>query len=172
MTDEQLQRLMSKLDGPAPAPGLDDRIAARLEGAATQPPRRLAWLRRPVSVQPVWAAIAASLLVILGATAGALWRSTPVTRPAPAIDRPSNAERITFALEAQSAHQVDLIGDFTKWKPVPLEPESGGRWSRTIEVPRGRHRYQFLVDGVPATDPIAERHRDDGFGGRDAILEL
>jgi 1,4-alpha-glucan branching enzyme len=38
-------------------------------------------------------------------------------------------------------------------------------------VPGRRYQYQFVVDGRWVTDPLAPA-ADDGFGGRNAVLDL
>jgi hypothetical protein len=48
-----------------------------------------------------------------------------------------------------------------------------GVWFRWLEIPRGRHRYKFLVDGVHwVTDPENPRQAGDGSGGRASALTV
>lgn len=83
---------------------------------------------------------------------------------------------VRFVLEAPGAGSVAVAGDFSRWEPVPLARQwRDGEpvWSGLVAVPRGEHRYMFVVDGSRwVTDPLATTVRDDGFGNRNAILSL
>jgi hypothetical protein len=65
------------------------------------------------------------------------------------------------------AREVVVIGDFNGWRAgaTPLAREGAThRWSATIALRDGAHRYAFVVDGTRwAPDPAAERvQADDG----------
>jgi hypothetical protein len=63
---------------------------------------------------------------------------------------------VRLVLEAPSASRVALAGDFNGWSrtATPLRATSrAGVWSAVVALPRGRHRYAFVVDDtqwVPA----------------------
>lgn len=84
--------------------------------------------------------------------------------------------RVTFELHAPDAGQVELAGSFNQWQvgSIMLEgPDASGRWTVDMDLPVGRHEYSFLVDGREwIADPTAMTYRDDGFGQKNAILEL
>lgn len=54
--------------------------------------------------------------------------------------------------------QVEVIGTFTGWKPVPMTCEISGGWEVALhEIPGHRtHHYMLLADGKPVQD----RHSD------------
>ena len=83
---------------------------------------------------------------------------------------------VRFLLEAPSAGSVAVAGDFSRWDPIALTPHLRDGtliWSGVVAVPRGEHRYMFVVDGSRwVTDPLAVAVKDDGFGNRNAILSL
>lgn len=83
---------------------------------------------------------------------------------------------VRFVFEEPSAQTVAVAGDFSRWEPIELQPRwrEGRRvWTGMVAVPRGEHRYMFVVDGSQwVTDPLAPAVGDDGFGGRNAILSL
>lgn len=83
---------------------------------------------------------------------------------------------VTFAIEAPDAKQIELVGSFSNWEPgqIKLEdPDGDGRWSASVKLEEGRHEYMFLVDGEAwITDPSATIHRPDGFGRKNAIIEI
>ena len=47
-----------------------------------------------------------------------------------------------------------------------------GRWLKELALPPGRYEYRFVVDGVWTDDPAAAELVDNGFGGRNAILNV
>ncbi len=77
-----------------------------------------------------------------------------------------SVEMITFHYRATTAERVCLVGDFNNWSADshPMRRQPDGSWIIDIALNRGRHYYQFLVDGEPVLDPDAmcavrkERH--------------
>jgi 1,4-alpha-glucan branching enzyme len=46
-------------------------------------------------------------------------------------------------------------------------------WSVTLPLTPGRYEYMFVVDGQRwVSDPAAIEQSDDGFGARNAVLEV
>jgi hypothetical protein len=90
----------------------------------------------------------------------------------------SAAERVmvSFRLEAPSASQVSLAGDFNGWRAgeLPLKQGQSGVWEITVPLHTGViYTYDFLIDGqqwIP--DPHSETQVDDGFGGLASVLRL
>jgi 1,4-alpha-glucan branching enzyme len=73
------------------------------------------------------------------------------------------------------ARTVQAAGDFNGWNPTetPLEQVSNGAWTVTIPLEPGRYEYQFVVDGEQwIADPFAVEQNDDGFGSRNAVLDV
>ena len=73
--------------------------------------------------------------------------------------RPYSARRqqhnVTLFCDAPGAGGVTLVGDFNSWNPVatPMRRTPDGRWTASLELHHGHHRYLFLVDGTPTLDP-------------------
>ncbi len=73
------------------------------------------------------------------------------------------------------AQTVGVAGDFNGWDPVqtPLEPTASGAWTVTLPLEPGRYEYMFVVDGTQwIEDPFADEQHDDGFGSRNAVLDV
>jgi Glycogen recognition site of AMP-activated protein kinase len=130
------------------------------------------WSPRPITIsfRPGYALAAIAALTLL---AGRL--------PAPVQD--AGAGQISragtpppvyvqFRLNAAGAHQVELAGSFTGWKPaVPLRETSPGVWTALVPLRPGVHDYAFVVDGRWTADPEAPQV-DDSFGGTNSRISL
>lgn len=100
--------------------------------------------------------------------------ASPVSGEGNTVTRDDGVDTIqyVFTLKAAEAGRVCLAGDFNGWKvcEAPMERVGGDTWSITIELPRGRHEYMFVIDDQWVTDPNAMGYSDDGFGNRNSVL--
>jgi 1,4-alpha-glucan branching enzyme len=72
---------------------------------------------------------------------------------------------VEFRHKAPKAKSVELVGDFNAWKSGLLAMKRDGSvWTLVVPLHPGRHKYLFLDDGEPKTDPGAETA--DGPEGR------
>ncbi|MBI4168724.1 MAG: glycoside hydrolase family 13 [Acidobacteria bacterium] len=168
-----LQRLLAEA-GSLPLHQAPEDLVARVRARlATAAPRQAS---RPPQRKPflLWvpAAAAAGLLLLLTVSR---WQTGPPAQ-APGAPLAGATVPVTFTLRAPGAHEVAVVGDFNQWQvgTVPLaEREGDGTWTATVPIPRGRHQYQFVIDGrtwVP--DPEAPIQVDDGFGNKNTVLEV
>jgi hypothetical protein len=134
-------------------------------------PRVLHW--RPAS------AIAVMALVAAGAVAAAqmMGIGTPRASDSAAIPAASNVAPVLIRLVVMEpgATTVQVAGDFNGWNPerTPLEQLSNGAWAVTLPLEPGRYEYMFVVDGARwVSDPFAVELSDDGFGARNAVLDV
>jgi len=76
---------------------------------------------------------------------------------------------VRLMFEAPGAQGVTVAGDFNAWnaEATPLSRDEGSRrWSVTLALRAGEHRYAFVVDGTRwVPDPHAE-HSVEGENGR------
>ena len=111
----------------------------------------------------------------------------PARRMAPA---PVNAEPTSFVLRAEEAagassdtrsvrvrvpgaRRVELMGDFTEWKPVALQPVGGDVWALAVRpVAPGTYRLSIRVDGGPWQAPPGLPAFTDEFSGEVAVLVI
>jgi 1,4-alpha-glucan branching enzyme len=81
-----------------------------------------------------------------------------------------------FTVKAPHAKRVSLAGDFNNWRHNELrllKAEAKGVWTVTVPLSPGRYKYMFVVDGKQwQTDPLAESHEQDGFGNKNAVVEV
>ena len=121
-----------------------------------------------LSFRLVGAAAAAALIVFFAFT---FVFNTPDTSPI------CSAE-VQFSLKINDgkAHTVAIAGDFNGWNPQANtleDPDGDGIWTATLDLEPGRYEYMFVLDGEEwFPDPNALRYVKDGFGNKNAILEI
>lgn len=184
---EEAERLRELFETPRPIGPAPDWIEARVMGGlperrASAIRRVLQWVVQPRSMQvrPVTlGAFAAAVLAVL-----LLWPAdgAPPVRPTP--DSPVRTAAtlgddgrvyVQFVYVAPEAGAVTVAGDFNEWAPEGFElrdPDGDGVWTGRLPLTQGLHKYMFVVDGEWVTDPLAERHVDDGFGNRNALIDV
>jgi len=84
--------------------------------------------------------------------------------------------QFSLKINDNKAHTVAIAGDFNGWNPqtnVLEDPEGDGIWTGTLNLEPGRYEYMFVMDGEKwFPDPNALRYVKDGFGNKNAILEI
>lgn len=131
-------------------------------------PRVLQW-------NALQAAGAAACVVVL---AVAMWpapRPAGTTGPEGTPQRAASPVLVRLVMLQPGARSVQAAGDFNGWDPAntPLEPTTSGAWTVTLRLEPGRYEYMFVVDGERwVADPFAIEQTDDGFGARNAVLDV
>ncbi|MGB2783832.1 MAG: zf-HC2 domain-containing protein [Atribacterota bacterium] len=84
--------------------------------------------------------------------------------------------QFSLKINDNKAHTVAIAGDFNGWNPqanILEDPEGDGIWTGTLNLEPGRYEYMFVMDGEKwFPDPNALRYVKDGFGNKNAILEI
>ncbi|HET9362461.1 MAG TPA: isoamylase early set domain-containing protein [Vicinamibacterales bacterium] len=177
----ELERLMLGVaDLPRPA-ATHEFVARVMERTAERPS---AWQR---AIDALWAphafrwnlagATALAALLVAGALSARSLMVPPASTPAPVAAAPAGPSPVLVRLVVlqPDAMSVALAGDFNGWDPMrtPLEQTSSGAWTVTIPLEPGRYEYMFVVDGKEwIADPFAVEQSDDGFGSRNAVLDV
>jgi hypothetical protein len=153
-------------------PGFTDRV---MNHVATRPlPRPSLWQRltrpRTVTVSPP--RLAAMLLALSLLTVIFVSQRKPSPLPAPRVV--AGPTLVRFAFSAPDAHAVSVAGDFNGWRAdaAPAERGADGIWRVSLPIPTGSWSYSFVVDGKFVEDPQAEAWREDGFGGKNAVVRV
>ncbi|HET7229570.1 MAG TPA: glycogen-binding domain-containing protein [Longimicrobium sp.] len=169
-----------------PAPDLSARVMAALPPAATPGKARspfagvLEWLWSPRPVRLTFRPAYGVAFACVAAAALALPRpNTPaalVREPLPTVvaHRPGTPPvYVQFRIRVPGAHQVQLAGTFTGWKPeYALSRSESGEWTVLVPLRPGVHDYAFVVDGDRwVADPNAPQV-DDSFGGTNSRISL
>ncbi len=62
--------------------------------------------------------------------------------------------KVTFQIRAEEGSEVYVAGTFNEWNATSDKlAEKNGLYSTTLLIPRGRHEYKFIVNGVWCVDP-------------------
>ncbi|HDK27842.1 MAG TPA: hypothetical protein ENG48_12245 [Candidatus Atribacteria bacterium] len=84
--------------------------------------------------------------------------------------------KFSLKLNDTKAHVVAIAGDFNGWNPqanLLEDPDGDGIWTGTLNLEPGKYEYMFVLDGEKwLPDPNALRYAKDGFGNKNAILEI
>jgi 1,4-alpha-glucan branching enzyme len=90
------------------------------------------------------------------------------------VPRRKRLKAQTFRFAAPDALSVLLVGEFTDWqqRAVALEKGSDGVWTTTVKLPRGQHKYLFIVDGEWRDDPACTIQAPNSFGGHDMVRQV
>ena len=125
------------------------------------------------------AAVACVALIAAGAVVATSWRRpvAPVADATPVVSGPAQTPVVLVRLVVvqPGARVVQAAGDFNGWNPsrTPLEQTADGAWTVTLPLEPGRYEYQFVVDGDRwIGDPFAVEQSNDGFGSRNAVLDV
>ena len=196
---EMTQDLAARPAAEPPSDFADRTMAALSEAPAAEssPSVREEWtawwrsLTAPVAVE-VRPLAAMTVALLLAAAAWIVWPGGPSGGPPTAetasttsasvqqasASTPQNGSTvwIRFLYTNSEADSVAVAGDFSQWNPIPLSPRTvNGEtvWTGLVPVSRGEHEYQFVINGERwVTDPLAPVKRSDGFGAKNAVLEL
>lgn len=137
--------------------------------------QRVFWTTHTVQWNLASALGAACVALLITGAAVTFDRSEHTGPSAAPTVTPSSRVLVRFIVLQPSAQTVGVAGDFNGWDPLqtPLEPTSGGAWTVTLPLEPGRYAYMFVVDGTQwIADPFAEEQQDDGFGLRNAVLDV
>lgn len=80
--------------------------------------------------------------------------------------RPRRGPACTVVIRAAWARELEIMGDFTDWQPVPLTRMGDGTWEITLAIPAGVHRLNVRLDGGDWSVPRGATLAEDEFGGR------
>lgn len=81
---------------------------------------------------------------------------------------------VVIRINAPGAKHVFIAGSFNNWNDKDTECYyvDAGWWEAVLELTPGIYEYKFIIDGNWTVDPNAFAYTDDGFGGKNAVLEV
>lgn len=87
---------------------------------------------------------------------------------------PAEREAI-FSINAPSAREVYIVGDFNHWKineASRLSRLENGNWEKKFSLTPGKYRYKFVVDGEWILDSKNIEKEQNPFGSYDSVKKL
>jgi predicted small lipoprotein YifL len=96
----------------------------------------------------------------------------------PAAGPEVTADGVTFKHKPEGAPSaIFLAGSFNGWKPddpnYALDDADGdGTWELTVPIDPGSYQYKFVVDGTWTQDKSNPKDADDGFGGKNSVIDV
>jgi len=99
----------------------------------------------------------------------------PQAQTASLSPAPESTIYVRLVLVRPDAQSVSVAGDFNGWNPAEtnLQRSDDGIWTVTLPLRPGRYEYMFIVDGKQwIADPLATEETVDGFGSRNAVLDV
>ncbi len=90
------------------------------------------------------------------------------------VQKPDPKGNVRLRIRAPGAEEVAVSGNFNDWDPrgALLRRVGDGWWEIYIELGPGIYEYAYVIDGKWTTPPEAKLTVEDGFGGRNGILEV
>jgi hypothetical protein len=107
--------------------------------------------------------------------ASASTSTAPVADPSASMTfevRTVRGNQRTLRVNAPSARNVELNGDFTQWQPVRLTRAADGSWIATLPITPGTHQMTMRLDGGRWIAPPGLLTSTDEFGGVVGILAI
>lgn len=80
-----------------------------------------------------------------------------------------------FELSVEPGNQVFVAGTFNNWNPTAKamkDNPGSGHCKATLLIPKGRHEYKFVVNGVWRMDPSCEECAPNGCGSLNSVLHV
>ena len=160
--------------------GFADRVMATALKTKEGPPLRAGVLQRALSflilprqiqLRPVWQ-FAWGIVFCLLSSLATMWGTGSFINAGGAPEE----VWVRFAVQAQEARQVALVGDFNSWgaREIRLHNTGGrGVWHALLPLRPGVYQYMFVVDGekwIP--DPMGSGMVDDGFGRQNSLIKV
>lgn len=112
----------------------------------------------------------------LNSTVTSFWGGLSLRLPtgrtvrAPVPARLPNGQAVIRIPVRSAKGAPSIAGDFTDWKPVPMERD-GSHWTFTAALKRGVYHYAFVAeDGTWFVPPSVPARRSDDMGGQVAVL--
>ena len=96
--------------------------------------------------------------------------SASANADAPRLEVEPSGEVRMLRVHAEGAATVEIMGDFTDWRPVALSRVDGGIWEVRLPLTPGVHRLNVRIDGGEWLVPAGARPEPGEFGGAVGVI--
>jgi len=102
---------------------------------------------------------------------------TGANTSAPAGEAAEGLRSVKFSYQPviSGVNEVMVAGTFNDWNAgaTPMtDPDGDGTYEATLLLAPGSYQYKWVVDGSWITDEQADDFVDDGFGGRNSVINV
>ena len=84
-------------------------------------------------------------------------------------------DAVVFVTLYPRAQNVEIAADFNNWQPELTKMQKVGEsgvWQTKLQLPSGRYRYRYVVDGQWQQDPYNEQTEMNPYGEYNSIFEV
>jgi len=82
-------------------------------------------------------------------------------------------KRVKFEFRADPGSTVHVAGSFNGWSPTESQMiHEGNSYTTTLLLPRGRHEYKFVVDGIWRSDPECPEWAPNDKGSLNSVIAV
>lgn len=83
------------------------------------------------------------------------------------------SKRVKFEIQAETGSEVYVAGTFNSWngKQNRLK-EKNGAYSATLLLPKGKHEYKFVINGVWCVDPKCQEWVPNDQGSLNSVITV
>jgi len=85
---------------------------------------------------------------------------------------PADSGRHVIHVAWDGPQSVDIVGDFTDWRPLALRLVGPGLWEARVRIPGGTRRLSVRADGGPWVVPADVTEVRDEFGGLVGLVTI
>jgi hypothetical protein len=79
---------------------------------------------------------------------------------------------VLLVVHAPRARRVELMGDFTDWRPLVMRREADDHFAARVRLPAGSYRINVRVDGGTWTAPPGTTQVADEYNGASGLLVI
>ena len=80
-------------------------------------------------------------------------------------------KRVKFEIQAEAESEVYVAGTFNAWNVKQNRLQGKGDvYSATLLLPKGRHEYKFVINGVWCVDPKCQEWAPNDCGSLNSVV--
>ena len=84
-----------------------------------------------------------------------------------------NEKLVKFQIQAEAGSEVSVAGSFNAWDPKANKLRKvKDMYATSIVLPKGRHEYKFVINGVWHVDPNCPEWQPNSMGSINSLLTV
>ncbi len=85
----------------------------------------------------------------------------------------SKKDTVRFSIRPENhAKKIQLVGDFSGWKPMEMKKQKDGQFVALVPLPQGTYEYKFIVDGQWRVDPDNSAWALNPYGTLNSVAQV